>query len=352
MTILDDAPSTRGATLRSADALADAGLITADRLPALRAVGARYAVAVTPTLADLVDRDDPADPIARQFLPHAAELEVHPGESGDPVGEGAFSPVEGIVHRYPDRCLLKITHTCATYCRFCFRREMVGPDGAGSLTPEGLEAALAYIAATPAIWEVIVTGGDPLVLSPRRLRGLTARLGEIGHVKVVRFHTRVPAVDPALVTDELVAALKSPTQAVYVALHANHPRELTPEARAACAKIIDAGLPMLSQTVLLRGVNDDVAVLGALMKAFVETRIKPYYLHQMDHAPGTAHFRVGIAEGQALMRALRGAISGLCQPTYILDIPDGHGKVPVGPGYLDGGRVGDPWGASHAYPPG
>jgi lysine 2,3-aminomutase len=199
---------------------------------------------------------------------------------------------------------------------------------------------------------VIVTGGDPLVLSPRRLRELMARLARIEHVKVVRFHTRVPAVEPAAITNELVAALKSPTQAVYVALHANHPRELTPAARAACARIVDAGLPMLSQTVLLRGVNDDPATLGALMRAFVEMRIKPYYLHQMDHAPGTAHLRTSVAEGQALMRGLRGRFSGLCQPTYVLDIPEGYGKAPVGPTYLVGNRVEDPWGQTHSYPPG
>ena len=231
---------------------------------------------------------------------------------------------------------------------------MVGPGKAAALTPTQLDAALAYIAAAPAIWEVILTGGDPLMLSPRRLSALMARLAAIGHVKVVRFHTRVPVADPAMVTDALVAAMKSPTQATYVALHANHPRELTPAARAACARIVDAGLPMLSQTVLLAGVNDDAAVLGALMRAFVETRIKPYYLHHGDLAPGTAHFRTTLETGQALMRQLRGDLSGLCQPTYMLDLPGGHGKVPVGPGYVMGDldacvSVEDPWGEVHAY---
>jgi lysine 2,3-aminomutase len=248
--------------------------------------------------------------------------------------------------------LLKVTHTCAVYCRFCFRREMVGPDGEGTLTPAELDAALAYVAARPEVWEVILTGGDPLVLSPRRLGELMARLGEIDHVKVVRLHTRVPAVDPEAVTPELVAALRGARQAVYVALHANHPRELTPAARAACAKIVDAGLPMVSQTVLLRGINDDPETLGALMRAFVETRIKPYYLHQGDLAPGTSHLRTTIAEGQAVMKAMRGCFSGLCQPTYVLDIPDGHGKVPIGPVYLSPDEtVEDPQGSIHAYPP-
>jgi lysine 2,3-aminomutase len=230
---------------------------------------------------------------------------------------------------------------------------MVGPAGLKALTPEALDRALAYVADRPEIWEVVVTGGDPMVLSPRRLADLMRRLEAIDHVKVVRFHTRVPVVDPERVDQALVAALRSPAKAVYVALHANHARELTPAARAACARIVDAGIPMLSQTVLLKGVNDDPAVLGALMRAFVEARIKPYYLHHGDLAPGTSHLRTSLAEGQAVVRALRGRFSGLCQPTYVLDIPGGHGKVPVGPGYLsaDGAAVEDPWGDLHPYPP-
>ncbi len=340
-------------TLRSPQALARAGLIAPERLPALERVAAQYAVAITPALVELIDPGDPADPIALQFVPQEAELEMGAAESADPIGDAAYSPVEGIVHRYPDRVLLKITHTCATYCRFCFRREMVGPDGLKPLTAAQLDAALAYVSERPQIWEVIVTGGDPLVLSPRRLRDLMDRLARIDHVKVVRFHTRVPAVDPTAVTDELVAALKAPGKAVYVALHANHPRELSPAARTACARIVDAGVPMVSQTVLLRGVNDDPETLGALMRAFVETRIKPYYLHQGDLAVGTSHLRTTVGEGQALMKAMRGRFSGLCQPTYVLDIPDGHGKVPIGPTYLsdERGAVEDPNGAIHPYPP-
>jgi len=344
------------ATLRTPEALVGAGLVPADRLPDLARVAARYAVAITPAMAELIDPADPHDPIARQFLPDPAELTSAPGERDDPIGDFAHSPALGIVHRYPDRVLLKITHTCAVYCRFCFRREMVGPQGLGALTSAELDAALAYIAERPAIWEVIVTGGDPLVLSPRRLADLVQRLSAIDHVKVIRFHTRVPVVDPQAITDDLVAALKSPNQAVYVALHANHARELTPAARAACAKIVEAGLPMVSQSVLLRGVNDDPDTLAALMRAFVETRIKPYYLHHGDLAPGTSHLRVSLDDGQALMRDLRGRISGLCQPTLILDIPGGHGKAPVGPVYhqtaADGGLIlEDPSGGRHAYPP-
>ena len=332
--------------------LVDAGLVPAGRLPALEAVAARYAVAITPAMAALIDPADPHDPIARQFVPDLAELDSAPGEDPDPTADFPHSPVEGVVHRYPDRVLLKPTHTCAVYCRFCFRREMVGPEGLGPLSPAALDAALAYIAGRPEVWEVIVTGGDPLVMSPRRLRDLMDRLAAVAHVKVVRFHTRVPAVDPDAVTAELVAALKNPVQATYVALHANHPRELTPAARAACARIVDAGIPMISQSVLLRGVNDDPETLAALMRAFVESRIKPYYLHHADLAPGTGHLRTPIEEGQALMRSLRGRVSGLAQPTYVLDIPGGHGKVPVGPNYLgDSGQVEDPDGVMRPYPP-
>jgi len=342
------------APLRTPDALARAGLIPPDRLAVLERVAERYALAITPAMAELIDPADPADPIARQFIPSAAELVASPGELPDPIGDGPKSPVAGIVHRYPDRVLLKLTHSCAVYCRFCFRREVVGPSGAGNPSPAALKIALAYIAERPAIWEVILTGGDPLILSPRRLRSVMRALEAIDHVKVVRLHTRVPVVDPAAITHERIAALKCTGKAVYMALHANHPRELTPAARAACARIVDAGLPMIGQSVLLAGVNDDPEILAALMRAMVETRIKPYYLHHGDLAPGTAHFRTTIAEGQALMRSLRGTVSGLCQPTYVLDIPGGHGKAPIGPNHvtdcLAGGlAIEDPDGGLHTY---
>jgi lysine 2,3-aminomutase len=333
-------------------ALAAAGLIDPARLPALEAVAARYAVAVTRASAALIDPADPLDPVGLQFLPQEAELETAPDEIADPIGDLTHSPLPGVTHRYPDRVLLMPTNVCASYCRFCFRRERVGPGRGTSLTPAQLEDAIAYVAERPQIWEVILTGGDPFVLSARRLGDIMGRLGAINHVRVVRLHTRVPAVAPERVTRALVAALKRSGKAVFVALHANHPRELTPDARAACARLIDAGIPMLSQSVLLRGVNDDAQVLGDLMRAFVETRIRPYYLHHGDAAPGTAHLRVSLAEGQALVRSLRGLVSGLAQPTFVLDIPGGHGKVPVGPGYVsdDGAMVEDPWGAAHALP--
>jgi len=343
-------------TLRTAEELADAGLLPTDRLPALASVAARYAVALTPTMAALIDPADPRDPIARQFLPSEAELALAPGESADPVGDNAHSPVPGVVHRYPDRALLKVTHSCAVYCRFCFRREMVGPGGDAILSPAALDAALAYIASHPEIWEVILTGGDPLMLSPRRLGAVMDRVAAIEHVRIVRFHSRVPIVDPSRVTAGLVRAMRRPGKTSYVAIHANHPRELSAPARAACDRLADAGMPLLGQTVLLAGVNDDAETLEALMRAFVEARIKPYYLHHGDFAPGTANFRTSLARGQTLIRGLRGRVSGLAQPTYVLDIPGGHGKVPVSPGYLEGDldgcvQVEDPWGATHAYPP-
>ena len=339
-------------TLRSPADLARAGLVPPEGIPALEAVAARYAVAITPAMATLVDASDPADPIARQFVPDPRELERRPEESDDPIGDAAHSPVEGIVHRYPDRVLLKPLLACAVYCRFCFRREVVG-QGDGVLSPAALDAALAYIAARPAIWEVIVTGGDPLVLSPRRLRDLVRRLAAIEHVKVIRFHTRVPVVDPGRVGPALVRALRAPGKATYVAIHANHPREFGPAARAALARLSDAGIPLLGQSVLLRGVNDDPDTLGALMRAFVENRVKPYYLHHGDRAPGTAHLRTTLAEGRALAKTLRGRLSGLCQPAYVLDIPGGHGKAPIGPDALvetDGACAVEDWrGMRHRY---
>ena len=341
--------------LRHPEQLLAAGLATEEDLVALRPVLARYALSITPDMAELIDPADPADPIARQFVPRAEELTNTPEERADPIGDGTHEKMPGLIHRYPDRVLLKPLHICPVYCRFCFRRESVGPDGLGTLTEAQFEAAFAYIAADPAIWEVVLTGGDPLALSPRRLGMIAERLRAIPHVKVLRLHTRVPVVQPDLVTEGLVEALSRFGGAVFVALHANHPREFTAAARDACARFVDAGIPMVSQSVLLRGVNNDAATLEALMRAFVENRIKPYYLHHGDLAPGTSHLRTGIAEGQALMRELRGRLSGLAQPTYVLDIPGGHGKVPVGPTYIHRTEAGmavlDPAGRTHPYPP-
>jgi lysine 2,3-aminomutase len=341
--------------IAAVDDLVAAGLVAPSERAPLDEVAGYYAIGLSDTLAALIDRDDPDDPIARQFIPDPAELVVQPEEIADPIGDTAMSPVEGIVHRYPDRVLLKLIHVCPVYCRFCFRRETVGPGSATHLSAEALDAAFAYIAAHPQIFEVILTGGDPLILSLRRLADIMARLAAIEHVAIIRIHTRVPVAEPALVTEELAKLLRASGKTVYVALHANHGRELTPEARVACAKLIDAGIPMLSQSVLLRGVNDDVDTLEALMRAFVKARIKPYYLHHPDLVRGTAHFRVSIAKGRALVSALRGRLSGLCQPLYVLDIPGGFGKVPIGGNFVGGEegayRATDFRGQSHLYPP-
>jgi lysine 2,3-aminomutase len=333
-------------TLRTIDHLIEAGVASAGEAGILEDVARRYAVAVTPAMATLIDRTDAADPIARQFVPRSEELTTRPEELPDPIGDDVHSPVEGVVHRYPDRVLLKVVHACPVYCRFCFRREMVGPGGA-SLTGGKLDAALAYIASRPDIFEAILTGGDPFILTARRADELMSRLAAIPHIRVARWHTRVPVVDPARVTAAFVRALRKPGLATYVAIHANHPREFSPEAEAAIARLADAGVALLSQSVLLKGVNDDVETLAALMRAFVANRVKPYYLHHPDLAPGTSHFRLAIAEGQALVAALRGRLSGLCQPEYVLDIPGGHGKVPVGPGYISEGWITDYRGGRH-----
>lgn len=343
--------------LRTPEQFIAAGLVPREHRAQLAAVAARYAAALPPALAALIDPTDPHDPIARQFVPQVAELAQRPEERADPIGDDAHSPVEGIVHRYPDRVLLKLNAICAVYCRFCFRREMIGPAKAKPLSAAQLARALDYIRAHADIWEVILTGGDPLVLSARRLRAVTAALGAIDHVKVVRVHTRVPIARPELVTPGLVEALKASGKATYVAVHVNHARELAAPARSALARMADAGIPLLGQTVLLAGVNDTAEALGALMRALVECRVKPYYLHHGDLAPGTGHLRTDIATGQALMRALRGRLSGLCQPTYVLDIPGGYGKAPVGPSHLRRAEAGAPFwiedfnGEWHAYPP-
>jgi lysine 2,3-aminomutase len=350
-------PAAPERTLRDADALRDAGLLAEGDVAAARQVARRYAIAVTPHLAEGALR---SDAIARQFVPSADELVIAREELHDPIGDEAHrpasngEPVKGIVHRYADRVLLKPIHACAVYCRFCFRREQVGPGG-DALDAAELDAALDYIRAHGEIWEVILSGGDPLLLSPRRLQGIVEQLAAIDHVGVIRVHTRLPVADPVKIDAEMVAALKC-AKAVYVVLHCNHADELTAEVKAACARLIDAGIPMLAQSVLLKGVNDDAGTMEALMRGLVAARIKPYYLHHPDLAHGTGHFRLPIARGQEILRDLRGRVSGLCQPTYVLDIPGGHGKVPIGPDYLsagtDGGwSVADPDGGTHEYPP-
>ena len=331
--------------IRDAAGLVAAGLARPEDQAALDAVGTRYAVAITGAMQALIETPD--DPIGRQFIPDPAELRLALHERADPIGDDALSPLPGIVHRYPDRALLKPLLVCPVYCRFCFRREHIGPGG-GLLTDAQLADAYDWLRARPAIREVILTGGDPLMLSPRRLGQIMQALAAIPHLELLRLHTRVPLADPARVTDALAAVLRSDTP-VWMVVHANHAREFTDEGRAALRRVQAEGVPVLGQSVLLRGVNDSAAALEGLFRAMLRARVKPYYLHQLDPAPGTARFAVPIEEGRRLLAELRGRVSGLAWPTYVLDIPGGHGKVPIGPDYLDAdGTVRDPWGGRHA----
>lgn len=344
-------PRKARARLGRAAALVERGLLDPGDAPFIEEISRRYALSISEHLADLIRPGEPEDPIARQFLPTRHELEGHAADLSDPVGDRAHTPVKGVVHRYPDRLLLKVVDVCPAYCRFCFRRESVGHAGSG-LTPGELDAALAYVRRTKEIWEVILSGGDPLMLSNRRLKSLMARLNAIAHVRVLRIHTRFPIVSPGRIDDALLDALRG-RATVYVVIHCNHPDELTAQTVAACARLVDAGIPLLSQTVLLKGVNDDAETMSRLMRRLVEVRIKPYYLHHPDRAPGTAHFRCSLAQGRELARSLRGRLSGLCQPTYVLDIPGGYGKSPIGPEYLrrkvSGWEVVDYRGEVHDY---
>jgi lysine 2,3-aminomutase len=331
--------------IRDIDSLIRAGWAAETDRPGLEAVGERYAIGIPPALGALIQH--PADPIGRQFIPHPDERFLAPHESADPIGDDALSPVPGIVHRYADRVLLKPLLVCPVYCRFCFRREHVGPDG-GLLSAAQLTAAIAWIAGRPALREVILTGGDPLMLSPRRLGTIMAALAAIPHVETIRIHSRLPVASPERLTDAMAAAMDV-DRAVWLVIHANHAREFTAAARAALKRVQRRGIPVLGQSVLLRGVNDTEEALEALLRAMVAARVKPYYLHQLDPAPGTARFHVPIAEGQALLAKLRGRVTGLAWPTYVLDIPGGAGKVPIGPVYLQGeDQVRDPAGVTHA----
>ncbi len=342
-----DAPLPSSTTLRSAEDLRAAGLIAPNDEAAIADLAARFAIAVPPALQALIET--PGDPIARQFVPSPAELRIAPHESTDPIGDEALSPIKGIVARYPDRVLLKPLLACPVYCRYCFRREQVGPDG-GLLTESELDAALAWIAARPEIREVILTGGEPLMLSARRLAELLTRLDAIAHLDTLRIHTRAPIATPERITPAHLDAMET-SKPLFVVLHANHAREFTPQVRDILRDIGKRGVALLGQSVLLRGVNDSAEALEALFRAMLAARVKPYYLHQLDAAPGTSHFHVPIDEGRALMASLRGRLTGIALPTYVLDIPGGAGKVPIGPDFIaEDGSVRDPWGGVHRIP--
>lgn len=322
-------------TIRTVDQLLEAGFIDQEMREAIEKVAKKFSMALTPQLVDLINSSSVQDKKALllQFLPNEQELKISPQESSDPIGDTAYTAVEGLVHRYPDRCLLMPISACPVYCRFCFRRETVG-SSSRILSKEALDNAYAYIADHPEIWEVILTGGDPFFLKPKKIAEILCALDNIEHVEIVRFHTRVPIVDSKRITEEVINVLKLSSKTIYIGLHANHPSEFTEAAKIACARFVDAGIPMLGQTVLLKGVNDTPEIMGELMRTLVKNRIKPYYLHHGDLAKGTSHFRTRIQEGQQLMKALRGKYSGLCQPTYVLEAPGGAGKVPISPSYV------------------
>ncbi|RCL09496.1 lysine 2,3-aminomutase [Acetobacter pasteurianus] len=330
--------------MRTPDDLIAAGLVPPKQHEMLADVAQHYATAIPPAFLDLITTPD--DPIGVQVVPSAQELEIAPEERSDPIGDNALSPVPGIVHRYADRALLKPLLICPLYCRFCFRREHVGPDG-GVLDDAALEQALEWLRTHEQIREVILTGGDPLMLSPRRLGHIVAALSAMPHVTTIRVHSRVPVADPERVTNALLDALET-DKAMWMAVHINHAREMSEPARACLKRIVRRGIPLLGQSVLLRGVNDSEQALEDLFRAMVETRMRPYYLHQLDPAPGTAHFHVPVEEGQRLLAGLRGRVTGLAWPLYVLDIPGGYGKVPLGPEYVQGPRqVKDPKGETH-----
>ena len=307
---------------------------------------------ITPAMRALIT--SPADPVGRQFLADPRESHVSAWELADPIADGPHSPVKGIVHRYPDRVLFKLTATCPVHCRFCFRKEMIGPASEDNLTSDERAAALEYIRNNKNIWEVVISGGDPLALSPRRLAEVMQALDAIDHVEIVRFHSRVPVVSPERVNEEFVAALSGTTKTVYIAIHTNAAEEHGAEMRDACDRLRRAGLVLVGQTVLLRGVNDTPEALTALMRSCVRLGMKPYYVHLLDRAKGTSHFKVPLDEAVSLVGGLRGHLSGLCQPHLMLDLPGGHGKVPVPVSHVvahGGGRydVTDFNGQTHLY---
>ncbi len=318
----------------------------------LKRVTDKYAFKITPDVKASIRIADINDPVAVQYLPQLKELINLPQENPDPIGDDIHTPVKGLVHRHADRVLLKVANVCAVYCRYCFRREMVGP-GQEVLTPDELDAALDYIRAHTEIFEVILTGGDPLVLSPRKLGALLDALEDIEHVRIIRIHTRVPVAAPSKVTPEILETLKR-EKPLYMALHINHAQELTPAVRETLRGLYHADVTMLSQSVLLKNVNDSAETLETLYRELLSLRVKPYYLHHPDMAPGTGHFRLPISKGKAIMRKLQSQMSGLAQPQYMLDIPGGHGKVPINSCYLrevEAGRyeVKDSKGRTHIY---
>ncbi len=303
-----------------------------ERLGALRAEQAGLPLSITPYYLGLADPHDPGCPIRRQCVPHLDEENEVPGDLVDPLGEKAHEKAPDLVSRYPDRALLLVSDRCSVYCRFCTRSRMVGAGG-GARSLEYLAPAFAWLAAHPEIRDVIVSGGDPLVMSTDRLVQLFTRLRAISSIETIRLATRVPVTLPARITPELVRALRR-FHPVWVMTHFNHPKELTPLAARACARLVDAGFPVMNQTVLLRGINDDQATLQTLFRGLVRWRVRPYYLLQADPVRGTGHLRTPLDTGLRLMEELQGRLSGIALPKLIVDTPGGLGKVPILPNFI------------------
>jgi lysine 2,3-aminomutase len=317
--------------LNSAEDLARVIRLTPEERAALAAPG-HWRVDITPYFASLIDPDDPGCPIRRQVVPTSEELVPSEAEMADSLAEDAHSPVPGLVHRYPDRVLMLVTTQCASYCRFCTRSRLVG-DPHAQFTWADYERQLAYIERTPQVRDVLLSGGDPLTLAQPVLERLLARLSAIPHVEVVRIGTRVPVFLPQRITPDLTAMLRR-YHPLWMNIHFNHPKEITPEVEQALARLADAGIPLGSQTVLLAGVNDCPNVMLALVRRLVRNRVRPYYIYQCDLVHGAGHFRTPVAKGIEVIEALRGHTSGFAVPTFVVDAPDGGGKVPVLPNYL------------------
>jgi len=308
-------------------------LTDSERIGASRAEASGLPISITPYYLALCHPTDPTCPIRRQCIPRAEEAIATKGDLRDPLGEEAHEVAPHLIQRYPDRVLLIATDRCGVYCRFCTRSRLVG-DGGGARSMAALEPAFAWIEAHPEIHDVILSGGDPCLMSTERIARLLRRIREIAHVDYVRLATRAPVTLPQRITAELCTAIRESHERTWVMTHFNHPKELTEEARAACARLADAGLPVMNQTVLLRGVNDETDTLEALFRGLVRSRVRPYYLLQMDPVGGTGHLRTLLSRGVELMAALQGRLSGIALPKFIVDAPGGLGKVPIGPNYV------------------
>ncbi|MCU0559560.1 MAG: KamA family radical SAM protein [Desulfobacterales bacterium] len=294
----------------------------------------RLPVGITPYFMSLLSKEDPADPLRRTVVPTAAEFITTPEEAEDPLGEDSMSPVPGLVHRYPDRVLLLVLDFCSTYCRYCTRSRVVG-HGAIYPSRSRLERAIEYIRSTPTVRDVLISGGDPLTLNDERLGWLLSKLREIPHVEILRIGTKVPAVLPQRITPNLVRVLRR-YHPLWMSLHFTHPAECTPEATRACERLANAGIPLGSQTVLLKGINDTVETMTSLCHKLLRMRVRPYYIYQCDPITGSSHFRTSVATGLEIIRGLRGFTSGYAVPTYVIDAPGGGGKIPLMPNYVEG----------------